>query len=100
MLLVIEIVLTAAAWRRGWKGRALLPFVFGLGFMFVVGIIAGVSGVREMSVFKPLGLACDVAVVVALAYMARHERRGIVAAPPVALVSPATPREDVSSRAA
>lgn len=41
MLLILEIVLTIAAWRRGWKGLALVPIAaaFGAGpaLPFVVG---------------------------------------------------------------
>ncbi len=38
MLLFIEIALTTAAWKRGWKGWALLPLVIGMGIGFMSGL--------------------------------------------------------------
>jgi len=40
-MLIVEIILTIAAWGRGWKWLALLP----LGLAFGLGLILGASGV-------------------------------------------------------
>ena len=37
MLLILEIILTVAAWRRGWKGWALVP----LGVAVLLGMVIG-----------------------------------------------------------
>ena len=41
MLLILEIALGIAAWKRGWKGWAVLPAIlpFGIGFFF--GLVMG-----------------------------------------------------------
>jgi len=44
MLLILEIGLTIAAWRRGWKSRALLPLAIAVGVGFMAGIFIGIAG--------------------------------------------------------
>jgi hypothetical protein len=39
MLLILEIIFTVTAWRKGWRWRALLPF----GLPIFVGVIWGLS---------------------------------------------------------
>lgn len=59
MLLVLEIGLTIAAWRRGWKGWALLPLGIGFGIGFLIGLIMSASGASEESIFA-VGFLGDV----------------------------------------
>ena len=73
MLLIIEIALAVAAWRRGWKGRALLRFTFGLPGMFVAGVVAGAAGAGNDSL-TAIGLLGELAIVGVLAYMVRRPR--------------------------
>jgi hypothetical protein len=44
MLLIAEIILTIFAWRRGWKGYALIPGVIVLTIGIIAGLIMGISG--------------------------------------------------------
>jgi len=60
MLLVLEIILTIEAWRRGWKGWALLPLGGFFLLAFIVGFIMGAAGASEDSVFG-MGLVFDLA---------------------------------------
>ncbi|MGO8757449.1 MAG: hypothetical protein ACLQG3_04925 [Terracidiphilus sp.] len=71
MLLILEIALTIAAWRKGWGARALLPLVFGFGAAFLIGLVIGAAGgsTDGAAVF---GILCDVGVVIALGIMARR----------------------------
>ena len=47
MILILEIIFTIIAWRKGWKGWALLP----LGICMFVGILIGLSvGASEGSI--------------------------------------------------
>ena len=47
MLLIIEIALTAAAWSRGWRGRALIPMASVFILAFLIGAMAGASGMTQ-----------------------------------------------------
>ncbi len=47
MLMIAEIILTAAAFRKGWRSRALLPMGFVLGLGLLLGAIAGGMGVSH-----------------------------------------------------
>ena len=40
MLIILEIILTIVAWKRGWKALSLLP----IGIAFGVGLLAGLTG--------------------------------------------------------
>jgi len=73
MLLVLEIILTVAAWCRGWKGWALVPIAVGLflGFLFG-GVIGASSGSMEAAVV--VGLLLDVAVTGTLIVMVARPR--------------------------
>ena len=44
MILVLEIMLTVSAWKRGWKSIALIPLGFVLLLGFVIGGIIGANG--------------------------------------------------------
>lgn len=60
MLLVLEIALTIAAWRRGWKGLALLPIAAAFGAGFALPFIVGTDEAMQMAGslwFVDLGVA-------------------------------------------
>ncbi len=76
MLLVIEVVLTVAAWRRGWKAWALAPVLGCAGMGVVFGILCGLNGGVEQ-VFV-MGLVIDVICIVTLTVMAVCGRKAIV----------------------
>ena len=44
MLMIIEIILTVAAWKKGWKAIALLPMGIAILIGFFTGIAVGASG--------------------------------------------------------
>lgn len=44
MLLILEIMLTVSAWRRGWRWKALIPVAIMMGMAFFGGIAIGASG--------------------------------------------------------
>jgi uncharacterized membrane protein YkvI len=73
MLLAFEVLLTAAAWARGWKAWALLPAGIGILFAFAMGLGAEASGGLTEEVFG-LTLILDFLVIVSLIVM-------VVAAP-------------------
>jgi len=73
MLLVVEIILAVAAWRRGWKAWALAPFAVGLFLAFVFVAVAGASG-GSLDAVMAVGLLLDLAVVGTLAAMVAHPR--------------------------
>ncbi|MEW6376450.1 MAG: hypothetical protein AB1502_11770 [Thermodesulfobacteriota bacterium] len=64
MLLIFEIILSIAAWRKGWRGWALIPSGSVLVIAFIVGAVAGATGysqtqVRDLTVaLLPLDLLC------------------------------------------
>jgi len=48
MLLVVEIILTVTAWRRGWRWQALLPMAATLFVSLVAGLaIAAAGGIHD-----------------------------------------------------
>jgi len=76
MLLAIQIALTVAAWRKGWKGLALLPLGAALACGFVFGAAMGAGGLSEGAVFG-IGLLIDLGVIAALGVMAAVGRRTV-----------------------
>jgi hypothetical protein len=66
--LIIEICLTCKAWKKGWKGWALLPMAIGLGSAFMLGVVIGANGGDPAAAFG-IGLLIDVSIIVALAVM-------------------------------
>jgi len=77
MLLVLEIALTIAAWRRGWKAWALLPLAVGAGVAFTGGVLIGAVGgsVEEAMV---IGALLDVVCIGILIGMIVKRRRPAV----------------------
>lgn len=68
MILLLEVILTIAAWLRGWKWRSLIPLGSLLLMGFTMGMILGSLGVDPM-VFTPAGIFLDFLGVVALIIM-------------------------------
>jgi hydrogenase/urease accessory protein HupE len=74
MLLILEIGLVIAAWKRGWKGWALMPIVIGFCAGFITGLVVGDTGGSEEDFF-PIGIIFDVLVIGALVTMISKPRR-------------------------
>ena len=68
MFLIIEIILTVTAWRKGWRGWALLPMGIVLGIAFVIGVAIEASGGSVENVFG-VALMLDISGIVALIIM-------------------------------
>jgi hypothetical protein len=71
MLLILEIALTVAAWRKGWGLRALLPLAVAFGLAFTLGVVGGASGSTASDLAVPCFL-CDLGAVIALIFMTRR----------------------------
>jgi len=74
MVLALEIGLAIAAWRRGWKGWALLPLGIAAGIGFLGGLIIGASGGSEESALV-IGIVADVIGIGALIAMIIKPRK-------------------------
>lgn len=68
MLLIVEILLTVAVWRKGWKGWALLPVGIECVLAFFIGMAVGAAGVKQEG-FMGVALLLDVMTIVALVIM-------------------------------
>lgn len=44
MLMVLEIILTILAWRKGWRWKALIPVAIAAGIAFFGGVAIATSG--------------------------------------------------------
>lgn len=65
MLLIIEIILTIVAWRKGWRYKSLIPMGSALVIGFLLGFGVGLSGGSLASV-SGLAITLDVLAVIAL----------------------------------
>jgi len=74
MLLALEIGLTVAAWRRGWKAWALLPLGIGIVTVIMFGAILGGSGVSNGSIMA-IGFVLDLVYIGVLATMVAKPRQ-------------------------
>jgi len=66
MLLIVEIILTIVAWRKGWKWLSLIP----LGIAVIIGFGLGASGnytMDELGSFVWIDIAAIVALIVMIA---------------------------------
>jgi len=79
MLIILEIILTIWAWRKGWGAKALLPAGIILGFSFLVGIFIAVAN-GNIDAVKPMFIVLDLVMVGVLTYM--------IAKPPVTNIVP------------
>jgi hypothetical protein len=64
--LLIGIPLTITAWKRGWKGWAVLPLPLALVVQFVIGLILGATAPAGTTVDDLAGTAIAVALVIDL----------------------------------
>lgn len=74
MLLILEVILTISAWRRGWKGWALLPVAGGLFIAFLVGASSAASG-GSTGDLGPAALFIDIACIGILGAMTAYPRK-------------------------
>lgn len=72
MLMVLEIGLTVAAWKKGWKALALIPLGIVLCMGFFVGAAVGMSG-GNVEAIQGYAWMIDALGIVALAVMAGVE---------------------------
>jgi hypothetical protein len=86
MLLILEIGLTIAAWKRGWKGWAVLPLVIAFFIGFFWGLVNG-GPLEELLGF---GIIFDVLCIVALIVMIARPRRKASCPPAIVNSAPAT----------
>ena len=68
MLIVIQIILTVVAWKRGWKVKSLLPIGIGMVLAFGIGLPAALAGVPEHNILMPL-LLIDLGMLVSIIVM-------------------------------
>src|SRR5688500_7296348 len=80
MLLVLEIIFTIAAWRRGWGARALIPLGVARGIAFVLGVIIVAAG-GSVQTAQVAALFGDVIAVIALGAMAARSPDSAVELP-------------------
>ena len=94
IMLVVEICLTVRAWRKGWKGRALLPMAVGYAMAFLVGAMLAQSGAPWLArVF--LGLVVEIGMVGSLIAMGRKGPScATQPGPPASLSSAVTPASE------
>jgi predicted lipid-binding transport protein (Tim44 family) len=73
MLFFVEIILTVSAWKRGWRGWALIPLAIGFFLAFFAGALMGAAGMGD----EALGLLIiiDIAIIVSLIVMVIVPRR-------------------------
>lgn len=68
MLLILEVILTIFAWRKGWKWLALLP----VGIVLILGLLIGFSiGISGGDVAPTTGIALflDISTIIVLIIM-------------------------------
>jgi len=73
MLLILEIILTIRAWRKGWKGLALIPGAIAVGIGMAIGASSGPSG-PDMGSLVVTSLVIDGTCIAVLAAMAHAGR--------------------------
>jgi hypothetical protein len=81
MLLILEIVLVIWAWKRGWKGWALLPIVVCAGVSFIYGFIFGGQDI-SLETLDAFTLIFDLGCIAALIGMIAKPRKVTVTPPP------------------
>lgn len=78
MLIILEIIMTIIAWRRGWKWRALLPSAIILGSAFILGLLAGaIAGpnTKPPEGFDILFDVVDIAVLIIMVVKSRQAEK-------------------------
>jgi uncharacterized membrane protein YfcA len=67
-MLIIEIILTIFAWRKGWKWLSLIPLGAALLLGLLMGFFVGASG-GDLNAAKGLAIFLDLLAIVALIVM-------------------------------
>ena len=80
--LLFEVPLTVVAWKRGWRGWALLPMAVAYALTFVLGIIEGLSVAATGTDLEPLSSASVVLITIVecgvlIAMIVRARKHGI-----------------------
>lgn len=68
MILIIEIMLTVSAFKKGWGWKALIPWMILFPATFILGAVMGVNGVSEDSQLV-LGLLLDGVLIISMLIM-------------------------------
>lgn len=76
LLLMVEIGLTVAAWRKGWRAKALLPLGILMAVAFLMGLAAEGSG-GSIEAVMPLLLLLELACIGVLIRLAMRAPRFI-----------------------
>jgi uncharacterized membrane protein YfcA len=69
MILIIEIILTIIAWRRGWKWRSLLPLMVGFVIAFILGSVLGLMFGGIPPIINIVGFLIDLVIIIFLVVM-------------------------------
>ena len=65
LLLIVEILLTVAAWRKGWKGWALLPWAVCFYTLFIGGVFIGAAGGHvDQATMTGLGILLEITLLI------------------------------------
>lgn len=95
-MLLLQIALTIAAWRNGWRMRALIPIAAALTVGFLAGGALGASG-GSLETAAPLFILGDVVCLGVLIAMARRAPAGVLAAETAGIPSLRETAPDTSS---
>lgn len=76
MLLILEIALTIAAWKRGWKGWAIVPLAVAVSLGYVIGMVIVAQG-GSMEDIIPFTLVGDGVCIVSLIALAACGRQKV-----------------------
>ena len=87
MFTIIEIILTVVAWRKGWRGRALLPLAGVLGVSTLLGLAVGAAG-GSLESLIPVGILLELASLGALIFLVKRPPQTV---PVAALATDTTP---------
>jgi len=75
-MLIIEIILTVFAWRKGWKWWALLPIAAAFIIGLFLGAGVGASG-GDIEAVTGLGIVLDVIAIIVLIFMVAKAPKGV-----------------------
>ena len=76
MILILEVILTVVAWRRGWRGWALLPFAVVSILSLLIGVCGGFLDLtpKQEEMFPVVFLPLELAFIGVLAWMCSKGR--------------------------
>jgi zinc transporter ZupT len=80
MVMIIEIVLTIIAWRKGWKWWALVPLGLAVSIAFSVGFVIGLLGGSAgpvMPFFMLLDIGCLLALIILIVLPPEREKKAV-----------------------